>query len=95
LRITTAQVRSPQQKLRISLPVCFLHLLMMGASIAAAFGGFAPPLLALAFIPSIVRLGIWLARPWRPLGVHILGISELLQGLLFNLLLMGAFVVRG
>lgn len=95
LRITTAQVRSPQQKLRISLSVCFLHLLMIGASIAAAFAGFAPPLLALAFIPSIIRLGIWLARPWRPLGVHILGISELLQGLLFNLLLIGAFVVRG
>ena len=95
LRITTAQVRSPQQKVRISLPVCFLHLLMIGASIAAAFAGFAPPLLALAFVPSIIRLGIWLARPWRPLGVHILGISELLQGLLFNLLLIGAFVVRG
>jgi hypothetical protein len=50
--------------------------------------------LAVASVPSIIRLGIWLARPWRPLGIHIIGVSELLQGLLFNILLVGAFVVR-
>jgi YwiC-like protein len=92
LRISAAQVRSPQQKVRSSLSVCFLHLLMIGASITAAFAGFAPLLLALAFVPSIIRAGVWLARPWRPLGVHILGFSELLQDLLFNILLIGAFL---
>jgi uncharacterized membrane protein len=95
LRISTAQVRSRRQKLRISLSVCFLHLLMIGALVAAAFAGLAPTLLALAFVPSIIRLVVWLARPWRPLGVHILGVSELLQGLLFNVLLISAFVIRG
>jgi uncharacterized membrane protein len=95
LRISAAQVRSRQQKVRSSLGVCFLHLLMIGASITAAFSGFAPWLLALAFVPSIIRAGIWLARPWRPLGVHILGVSELLQGLLFNVLMIGAFLIRG
>jgi hypothetical protein len=94
LRISTAQVRSHRQKLRSSLAVCFLHLLMIGTSITAALAGFAPLLLTLAFVPSIIRLGVWLARPWRPLGVHILGVSELLQGLLFNILLISAFVVR-
>lgn len=95
LRIGTAQVRSRREKLRSSLSVCFLHLLMIATFITAALAGLAPSLLALSFLPSIIRLGIWLARPWRPLGIHILGASELLQGLLFNILLVGAFVVRG
>jgi 4-hydroxybenzoate polyprenyltransferase len=92
LRISTAQVRSLRQKLRSSLTVCLLHLLMIGVSIPAALAGFAPLLLALAFVPSVIRLSIWLVTPWRPLGVHILGVSELLQGLLFNILLIGAFL---
>ncbi|HZD07453.1 MAG TPA: YwiC-like family protein [Candidatus Limnocylindrales bacterium] len=92
LRISAPQVRPRRQKLRSSMAVCFLHLLMIGASITAAFAGFAPLLLALAFVPSVVRLSIWLVRPWRPLGIHILGVSELLQGLLFNILLIGAFL---
>jgi hypothetical protein len=95
LRISAAQVRSRRQKVRSSLGVCFLHLLMIGASITAAFAGFASWPLALAFVPSIIRVGVWLVRPWRPLGVHILGVSELLQGLLFNVLMIGAFLIRG
>ncbi|HEY4678365.1 MAG TPA: YwiC-like family protein [Candidatus Angelobacter sp.] len=93
LRIRTAQVKSRQQKIRLSVAVCFLHFLMIGASLTAAFAGFAPLLLTLAFVPSLIRVGVWLARPWRPLGVHILGFSELLQGLLFNILLVGAFLI--
>ena len=92
LRISTAQVRSRWQKLRSGMAVCFLHLLMIGASVTAALAGFAPFLLALSFVPSLIRLSVWLARPWRPLGIHILGVSELLQGLLFNMLLIGAFL---
>lgn len=92
LRIGTAQLRSRRQKVRSSLTVCFLHLLMIGASFTAALAGFAPLLLALAFVPSMIRVGVWLVRTWRPLGVHILGVSELLQGLLFNFLLIGAFL---
>jgi|SRR6185437_16161159 len=94
LRISTAQVRSCRQKLRSSMAVCFLHLLMIGTSITAACAGFAPLLLALAFVPSIIRVGVWLIRTWRPLSVHILGLSELLQGLLFNILLIGAFLLH-
>jgi len=95
LRISTAQVRSRRQKVRSSLGVCFLHLLMIGASITAAFAGFAPFLLALAFAPSVIRIAVWLVKPWQPLGIHILGFSELLQGLLFNILLIFAFIIRG
>jgi hypothetical protein len=95
LRLRTAQVRSRRQKVRSSLAVCFVHLLMLGAATTAAFAGLVPLLLVLAFVPSVIRLAVWVASPWRPLGIHILGVSELLQGLLFNLLLVGAFLVRG
>ena len=95
LRISTAQIRTWRQRVQLSLTVSFLHLLMIGASLTAALVGFAPLLLTLVFVPSIIRLGAWLARPWRPLRVHILGVTELLQGLLFNILLVGAFLIRG
>lgn len=95
LRISAAQARSRRQKVRLSIAVCLLHLLMIGASLTAALAGFAPLLLTLAFVPSIIRVGVWLATPWRPLRVHTLGLSELLQGLLFNILLVSAFLIRG
>ena len=95
LRISTAQIRTWRQRVQLSLAVGFFHLLMIGSSLTAALIGFAPLLLTLVFVPSIIRLGVWLARPWRLLRVHILGVTELLQGLLFNILLVGAFLIRG
>ena len=54
----------------------------------------APPLLGLTFIPAVIRLAVWIVGSWRPLSVHILGISELTQGIVFNGLLIAAFLVR-
>ncbi len=68
---------------------------MIGASLTAALVDVAPLPLTLAFVPSGIRVGVWLARPWRPLRVHMLGVAELFQGLLFNVLLVGAFLIRG
>jgi hypothetical protein len=48
---------------------------------------------ALAFAPSIIRLGVWLVRPRQPLGGHTPGFMELLQGHLFNILLVGALLI--
>ena len=95
LRISAAQIGAWRQRGRLSVAVCRLHLLMIGTSLTLAFAGFAPLVLTLAFIPSVIRLGVWLARPWQPLRVHILGVTELLQGLLFNILLVSAFLIRG
>jgi hypothetical protein len=66
----------------------------MSVAIISGLARMAPVLLGLAFIPAIVRLAVWIVRPWRPLGVHILGISELIQGVLFNALLVIAFLVH-
>jgi hypothetical protein len=94
LRLRTAQVRSRLQKARAGMGVSLFHWVMTGGAVAAWLAGAAPLLLVVAFIPAMARLTSWLLRPWRPLGVHILGVSELLQGVVFNVLLAMAFLVR-
>jgi hypothetical protein len=94
LRLRTAKVKSRRQKARDGMGVSLFHWLMTAGAIAAGLAGAAPLLLAVAFVPALARLASWLFRPWRPLGVHILGLSELLQGVVFNVLLAAAFLVR-
>ena len=94
LRLRSAQLRSSRQKTRSSLPVTVFHVSVMGIAIMAGLANLVPLLLGLTFIPAVIRLAVWIIRPWRPLGVHILGISELLQGVLFNALLVAAFLVH-
>jgi len=94
LRLRSAQVRSSRQRAMNSLAVSAFHILVMSIAIAAGMGHAAPLLLGLTFIPAVVRIAVWIVRSWRPLGVHILGISELAQGIVFNGLLIAAFVVH-
>jgi len=94
LRLRSAQVRSRRQKALNSMAVSVFHVLVMGIAIAAGLAHVAPLLLGLTFIPAVIRLTVWIVRSWRPLGVHILGISELAQGIVFNGLLIAAFVVH-
>jgi 4-hydroxybenzoate polyprenyltransferase len=94
LRLRSAQVRSSRQRAMNSLAVSVFHVLVMGIAIAAGMAHAAPLLLGLTFIPAVIRLSVWIVRSWRPLGVHILGISELAQGIVFNGLLIAAFLVR-
>src|SRR5579864_6595464 len=94
LRLRSAQVRSRRQKAQNSLAISLFHVLVMSVAIAAGMAHAAPQLLGLTFIPAIIRLAVWIVRSWRPLGVHILGISELAQGIVFNGLLIAAFVVH-
>jgi len=94
LRLRSAQVKSSRQRAMNSLAVSVFHVLVMSIAIVAGMAHAAPLLLGLAFIPAVVRLAVWIIRSWRPLGVHILGISELAQGIVFNGLLIAAFVVH-
>jgi hypothetical protein len=94
LRLRSAQVRSRRQRAMNSLAVSGFHVLVMSIAIAAGMAHAAPLLLGLTFIPAVVRLAVWIVRSWRPLGVHILGISELVQGIVFNGLLIAAFVLH-
>jgi hypothetical protein len=94
MRLRSAQVRSPRQRARNSMAVSVFHLLVMGITIFAGLAHVVPLLLGITFIPAVIRLAVWVVRSWRPLGVHILGISELAQGILFNALLVTAFLVH-
>ena len=94
LRLRSAQIRSGRQRAMNSLAVSVFHVSVMSIAIAAGMAHAAPLLLAFTFIPAVVRLAVWIVRSWRPLGVHILGISELAQGIVFNGLLIAAFVVH-
>lgn len=92
LRIHTANAHSLRQKLAAGWTVYLLHVaLLLAASVAALYERI-PVLLVVAFVPSALRLLAWtLATPQR-LRVHRLGVMELLQGFLFNVLLAAAFV---
>jgi hypothetical protein len=94
LRLRSAQVRSSRQRAMNSLAVSVFHVLVMSIAIVAGMAHAAPLLLGLTFIPAVIRLAVWIVRSWRPLGVHILGISELAQGIVFNGLLITAFVLH-
>jgi hypothetical protein len=92
LRLHSAQVRSRRQKAQNSLAIFLFHVLVTSIAIVAGRAHAVPQLLGLTFIPAIIRLAVWIVRSWRPLGVHILGISELAQGIVFNGLLIAAFL---
>jgi hypothetical protein len=94
MRLRSAQVRSPRQRALNSLAVLVFHLLVMSIALVAGAAHVVPLLLGLTFIPAVIRLAVWIVRSWRPLSVHILGISELSQGILFNGLLIAAFLVH-
>jgi hypothetical protein len=61
---------------------------------AAAILGQAPALLALLFVPSLVRLVVWTLRQPKKIDFVALGFSELFQSVLFSFLLMLAFLWR-
>lgn len=56
--------------------------------------GTISPLLALAFVPALIRGAVWFVRAPRPLDVHRLGFSELAQAVGFGVLLCAAFVLQ-
>jgi hypothetical protein len=95
LCIRTMNAPSRADKLWAAQMVFIFHFTVVGAAIVAAQMGFVSTLLAVAFIPAIVRLTIWgAARPQR-IDFHLLGFSELFLNVAFCALLVTAFVVRG
>ena len=92
LRIHTANARFLRQKLAAGWTVYLLHLALLVASSVAALYGRIPALMVVAFVPSALRLLAWTLAPSQRLRVHRLGVTELIQGVVFNFLLAAAFV---
>lgn len=93
LRLRTANVKTRTGKARAGWRVGFLHLLLLGVSLAAAAAGL-PALFGLAFVPSSLRLLAWVLWPARQLKLYVLGFSELFQNIAFNALLTAALLLR-
>jgi hypothetical protein len=74
----------------------FAFLLGQAALLAAiAFSwriALFPAVLAIAFLPVLLRGTLWFTRGRQPLNVHKLGLSELSHSLLFGALLCAAFL---
>jgi hypothetical protein len=95
LCIRTMSAPSRAEKLWAGQMVFIFHLTLVAAAITAAQMGLVSALLAVAFIPAVVRLIIWgSARPQK-IDFHMLGFSELFLNVVFCALLAAAFVVRG
>jgi hypothetical protein len=94
LRIRTANAKSRLQKIEAGWKICFLHLLLLGTVTSVQAATEASPLVALLFVPAALRLAVWMLRPARPLRLYVLGVSELCQSVLFNVLLAAAFLVH-
>jgi hypothetical protein len=90
LRIHTA-AKPDMQRAR---KVLAFHL-VLPLSILAAWWFHAAPLLTIAaFVPAIIRILIWRFSALQKLNVRRLGVSELLLGIAFGLLLAGAYCVE-
>jgi hypothetical protein len=95
LCIRTMNAPSRANKLWTAKMVFIFHFTLAGAAIVAAQMGLVPSLLAVAFVPAVIRLAVWgSARP-RKIDFHLLGFSELFLNVVFCGLLIAAFVVRG
>ena len=89
LRIHTAARPDPRRAGK----VLAFHLFLPLAIVAAWYMQRAPLLLLAAFAPAIIRILVWKLSPPRKLNVRRLGVTELLLGIGFGLLLAGAYVI--
>jgi hypothetical protein len=93
LRIRCSRAVTVDEKLKAGLPLLAGQVLLLGVLRAANSIGIFPEVVAVAFIPILLRGTFWFARGRQPLNVHKLGFSDLGQALLFGGLLCVAFVV--
>ena len=93
LRIRTATALSSAEKALAGWGVYVFHLAVLGVAIASAEAGLVPALLALAFLPTTVRLVIWIFSRPAKINFRALGFSELFHSLAFSALLVTALLL--
>jgi hypothetical protein len=89
LRIHTASKPDPQRAAR----VLAFHLLLPLAVTVAWYFHYAPLWMIVAFVPAIVRILLWKFAPPKKLNVRRLGVTELMLGIAFGVLLAGAYLI--
>jgi hypothetical protein len=91
LRIHGARAITFRQKLGRGWIFLLGQIVMLAALIAASFLRLVPGLVILAFAPALIRGTWWFFREYQPLKVKHLGWSEMLQGMVFGILLATLF----
>lgn len=91
LRIHAARAGTFQEKLARGWVFLLGQTIMLALLIVAAALHRMPPLVLLAFLPAVLRGTFWFIRPSGPLKVKQLGWSELVQGIVFGILLAIGF----
>lgn len=92
LRIRSSRAATFDEKLHAGLPFFVGQVALIGAVLAASRYGLFPAVVALAFLPVLLRGTLWFMRGRQPLDVHKLGFSELAQAVIFGALLCAAFL---
>ncbi len=93
LRLRSSRAASLDEKLQAGLPFLAGQVLLLGVLSAANRIGIFSEVVAVAFVPILLRGIFWFVRGRQPLDVHKLGFSELGQALLFGALLCVAFLI--
>lgn len=91
LRMRTANASSVE-KVEVGWKVFAFHGLLFILIVAAVIIGKAPSLMPVAFVPAMIRLGLWTAQKPAKIDFHALGFSELFQSTLFTALIVLAFI---
>lgn len=93
LRIRSGRAAAIEEKLKSGFPFVLMQLPLVGGLVAGYCVGLFPAMIALAFLPVLLRGTLWFIRGYQPLDVHNLGFSELRQALFFGALLCAAFLL--
>ncbi len=95
LRIHTARITLPAERFAAAQGF-LLGEVVTGLLLGAAWrAGWLPGLALLAFVPALLRGVAWIFRPPQRLQIHRLGVSELMQAILFGLALIAGFQIHG
>ncbi len=93
VRIRSARAANFDEKMKQGRLFFCGQVVLIGVILAGCRVGLFSALVAVAFVPILVRGALWFFRGPRPLDVHKLGFSELAQAVIFGALLCAAFLV--
>ena len=93
VRIRSSRAANLDEKMKQGLPFLLGQVGLIGVILAACRFGLFSGVMALAFVPVLLRGTLWFVRRHRPLDVHKLGFSELTQAVIFGALLCASFFV--
>jgi len=91
VRMRTAKVQSKVERIRRSRNFLLGQLVMIAVVCAATAWHVLPTLALAAFVPIILRGVFWLVSRQKNVDVHWLGVTELLHGITFSVLLVSTF----